>query len=951
LIKFLLRGRLPDVRLPPGTMKNSHKLLTIFAVASALVSAALAQIPDTVKHHILGQAGGLQRSAYLGSSVAVDAGFAVAGVPHDSFGDGSAGVVKVFDVQSGALLHFIPNPAPGASDFFGYAVAISGSRLVVGAPNADAVYVYDLSGPTPTVPVFTLPRPGMSSNDGFGDAVSVSGSLLVVGAPGDDTGVPNAGSVYVYDLSSATPTVPMTTLHNPDPVENDCFGKSLSVSGTRIVVGAPYDDAGANDAGTVYAYELASATPAVPVATLNNPSPAAGDNFGDAVAISGARGVVGAPRDDTGASDAGSVYVYELVSGTPTVPVVTLNNPAPGVEDTFGCSVAISGARVVVGADHDGPNRVGSARVYDVSGGTPTVPVYNLNNPTPTAYGAFGTSVAISGTSVLVGEPYDDAGVESAGSAHVYNLAGTTPSVSVATLNNPGPAPASAFGSSVAIAGTLMVVGAPADNTGTIRSGSAYVYDLASATPLVPVVVLRNPTPAGDDLFGSDVAISGHRVVVGAPGDDQFFGSGFPPSGYSDCGRAYVYDLTSATPTVPAVTLTELGPRSQFGVAVAISGSRVVVGANRYQTNQSNIGRAFVYDLAGATPAVAVATLDNPSPATDDWFGGAVAVSGTRVAIAAEGDDTAGHNAGSVYVYDFSGATPPPVVILHHPEPSTYPLFGRSIAISGTHVAVGSPWNQFGEQAGGSVYVYDVGSATPTAPKVTIHNPHPQQFAEFGSALAMSGTLMVVGAYHDNTGGENAGRGYVFDFASAMPAVPVATLNDPSPKAGDEFGRAVGIDGFTVIVGVRYDDAPLYNNGSAYVFGPASNDTDADGLLDIWEYARFGTLAGNSAAADTDHDGLPELMELAFDKDPLVPNPKSGLEPVLENGFLTMTIQKRAGVNYLGESAASVFNADFSAATTTVLIDDATTLKVRDNVPVSTVPGGRFLRMKVIPAP
>ena len=64
----------------------------------------------------------------------------------------------------------------------------------------------------------------------------------------------------------------------------------------------------------------AAGRPTVPVATLNNPGPAAGDQFGKSVAISGTRVVVGAYADDTGATDAGSAYVYDLSSGTPTVP-------------------------------------------------------------------------------------------------------------------------------------------------------------------------------------------------------------------------------------------------------------------------------------------------------------------------------------------------------------------------------------------------------------------------------------------------------------------------------------------------------------------------------------------------------------------------------------------------------------------------------------------------------
>ena len=117
---------------------------------------------------------------------------------------------------------------------------------------------------------------------------------------------------------------------------------------TRVVVGANQDDTGATDAGIAYVYDLNSGTPTVPVVTLNKPALAADDNFGRAVAISDTRVVVGALLDDTGATNAGSAYVYDLSSGTPTIPVTTLNNPSPAASDWFGESVAISGTRVVV---------------------------------------------------------------------------------------------------------------------------------------------------------------------------------------------------------------------------------------------------------------------------------------------------------------------------------------------------------------------------------------------------------------------------------------------------------------------------------------------------------------------------------------------------------------------------------------------------------------------------
>jgi hypothetical protein len=380
-----------------------------------------------------------QAGAQQGYSVAVDGNIAVTGAPFDDVGGQNAGVVKVYNATTGALLHTLTNPTPAGFDNFGYSVAVSGTRVAVGAY-------------------------------------------------GDNTGVNGAGSAYVYDLASATPSVPVATLNNPSPAYFDWFGYSVAVSGTRVVVGAYRDDTGAPAAGSAYVYDLASATPTVLVATLNNPSPEEGDLFGMSVAVSGTRVVVGAAGDNTGAAAAGSAYVYDLASATPTVPVATLNNPSPAANDYFGSSVAISGTRVVVGASQDvtGAPGAGSAYVYDLASATPTMPVATLNNPSPAAFDEFGHSVAVSGTRVVVGAYWDDTGATDAGSAYVYDLASATPALPVATLNNPSSAFGDEFGYSVAVDGTTVVAGAPFDDTTATDRGAAYIFGIRLLLRIVP---------------------------------------------------------------------------------------------------------------------------------------------------------------------------------------------------------------------------------------------------------------------------------------------------------------------------------------------------------------------------------------------------------------------------------------------------------------------------------
>jgi hypothetical protein len=583
--------------------KHCRRFLTCLSVCLALPLNA--QIPNTLLHSIPAPPVGVQTgSSQLGRSVAVDGGYTVVGAPYDDYAVTDSGVVKVFDSNTGALLFLLPNPSPQGFENFGYSVAVSGTRIVVGANQDDTgatdagiAYVYDLSGSMPTVPVATLNNPGPASSDYFGFSVAISGTRVVVGAYSDDTGATNAGSAYVYDLSSGTPTVPIATLNDPSPAVQDYFGISVAISGTRVVVGAIGYDMVVTDVGRAYVYDLSSDTPTVPVTTLNNPASSLGDLFGISVAISSTRVVVGAYESYLGAGEVGRAYVYDLSSGAPTMPVATLNNPSPEALDHFGRSVSISGTRIVVGAyrDNTGASEAGSAYVYDMSSGTPNVPVATVNNPSPAADDYFGYSVAISGSQVVVGAYGDDTGAAGAGRAYIYDVISATPTVPALTLYSP--AFGDRFGTSVAISGTLMVVGAHLEDTGASDAGSAYVYDISSGKPTVLVATLNNPSPAEQDFFGYSVAISGSRVVVGAYKDD---------TGADDVGSVYVYDLSSGTPTVPVATLNNPSPTVQdlFGYSVAISGARVVVGAHADDTGADDAGSVYVYDLSSGTPTV-----------------------------------------------------------------------------------------------------------------------------------------------------------------------------------------------------------------------------------------------------------------------------------------------------------------------------------------------------------
>lgn len=107
-----------------------HAIPASLLLAFALPGAA--QVPNTLLHSIPAPPTA-QREAHLGRSVAVDGGMTVLGAPDDDLGATDSGVAKVFDSTTGLLLYVLPNPTPVSGEYFGYSVAISGTRVVIGA--------------------------------------------------------------------------------------------------------------------------------------------------------------------------------------------------------------------------------------------------------------------------------------------------------------------------------------------------------------------------------------------------------------------------------------------------------------------------------------------------------------------------------------------------------------------------------------------------------------------------------------------------------------------------------------------------------------------------------------------------------------------------------------------------------------------------------------------------
>ena len=246
--------------------------------------------------------------------------------------------------------------------------------------------------------------------------------------------------------------------------------------------------------------------------------------------------------------------------------------------DWFGHAGAVSGDTVVIGAygNDDGGTNSGSAYVFDApTGGEP----HKLSALDAAAYDVFGYSVAVSGNIAVIGAYGDDDNGSNSGSAYVFDVTTGNQLRKLAALDA---AATDSFGHSVAVSGTMAVVGARWDDDKGNNSGSAYVFDVTTGNQLRKLIALD---AAAFDQFGYSVAVSGNMAVIGAKGDDDNGGAS---------GSAYVFGVTTGN-ELQKLTASDGAASDSYGYSVALSGGTTVIGAYENDDDGTNSGSAYLF--------------------------------------------------------------------------------------------------------------------------------------------------------------------------------------------------------------------------------------------------------------------------------------------------------------------------------------------------------------------
>lgn len=369
-----------------------------------------------------------------------------------------------------------------------------------------------------------------SDGENFGASSSISGDTLVVGARYSDN---YTGAAYVFEkpIGNWVDMTETAKLTASDGAENEYFSyDAVAISGDTIVVGC-FTDNGYRGAAYVFEKPVGGWVDMTETAKLSASDGAASDVFGHSVAINGDTVVVGAYGDDNPNYGSGSAYVFEKPAGgwIDMTETAKLSASDGAVSDAFGCSVAISGDTVVVGANGDNdPPDSGSAYIFvkPESGWVDMTEMAKLTTSDGAEDDEFGSFVAISKDTVVVGAPGVDTtnGVTyyDVGRAYVFEkpMSGWVDMTQTARLNAGDGAAINQFGYCVSISGDTVAIGAWGADS---YRGAAYVFDkpLSGWADMTETARLAANDGVPYDDFGYSVAISVDSVVVGAHGDDD----------------------------------------------------------------------------------------------------------------------------------------------------------------------------------------------------------------------------------------------------------------------------------------------------------------------------------------------------------------------------------------------------------------------------------------------
>jgi len=377
---------------------------------------------------------------------------------------------------------------------------------------------------------------------------------------------------------------------------------------------------------------------------------------------------------------------------------------------------------------------------------------------------SFGESVAIQGNTILVGAPYnDDAGIQ-AGALYVYDYDGSD-WLQNQILMPPSIGDLYFFGASVDIDGDYAIAGAYGavnSSSTAFRSGTAYIYRYDGSSWSFDTE-LHDSNSAGLDDFGMDVAITGDYAFAGSPGDDD---------NGQDSGSVFIYHSNGTTWSFHQKLMSGTDG-DHFGKSISVDGSWAVIGAYGDNSTYTDSGAAYIYHFDGSVWTESQ-KLKAGDPGTGDAFGLAVAIDGQQLLIGAPYDNDNGPSSGSVYVFAYENSIWTQHEKILASDGTVDHLFGNSLDISRKYAVVGAfNDSEHGIRSGAGYLLYY--NERTWVEFLKFNASDASAYDKFGYSVALTEDFAVAGAPQDHDESNDEGEVYVFDDVALFRPLPTTS--------------------------------------------------------------------------------------------------------------------------------------------------------------------------------
>ncbi|WP_298162140.1 putative Ig domain-containing protein, partial [Brevundimonas sp.] len=414
-----------------------------------------------------------------------------------------------------------------------------------------------------------------------------------------------------------------------------------------------------------------------------------------------------------------------------------------------------------------------------------------LNASDAAAIDQFGYSIDISGSTVVVGaNGKDESGtVTDTGAAYVFVKSGGVWSQQARLVPAEAPELNDALGTSIAISGDTVAVGAIGRITSGRNSGAVYVFT-RSGTTWTQQAKLVNTDATGTDRFGINLDIDGDTLVVGAHQADD--------GGVNNSGSVYVFTRSGGVWSQQAeLTAADRLASDNLGYSVAISGDTVIAGAYSEDSLGSLSGAAYVFTRSG-TIWTQQAKLKASDANADDRFGYFVAASGDTVVVGAPFAEAGGAARGTAYVFTRSGTTWSQQARLQPSSVADNANFGYALAVQGDTAAIGAPTNPAGGITRGAVFVFTRAGGVWTEQQILTASDAIDR-DRLGSSVSIDGVSIATGAITRDDAGSSSGAAYVFSDTTLTTTQAVASRTVSVGAAITPFTPVTGSGGLGVL--------------------------------------------------------------------------------------------------------------------------------------------------------